>query len=126
MKSSIEQPTRPASGRPRDGPRSVFGLVAEAVLQIARHREIDRVRDRAGVVHGLVARHVAVAPAEGAGKAAAGRSQRLEPQAGQDAGRAGVERVGEDEGFRALVQGMEPLGLFGLGGTVVGHGCDTL
>jgi hypothetical protein len=63
------------------------------------------------VAQGLIAADAAfaVAAAEGKGEAGAGRRERLEPEAGEQARATGIPRVGDDE-QRALVKGLETLG----------------
>src|SRR5260221_13226197 len=63
----------------------------------------------------VLAAHRAIAPAERDGHAEAGRRQRLEAERRQDACRADIPRVGNDEGAFALVQGAEAPRLVGLG-----------
>src|SRR5207247_8902289 len=63
----------------------------------------------------LVARHLAVAPAEDAGGRAARGRQRLEAEPGEDARRPGIPRVGDHEDARRLVERAEPGGPVALG-----------
>src|SRR5204862_4390354 len=62
----------------------------------------------------LVARDLAVAPAEDARRGAARRGERLEAQALKHARRTSVPRVGNDEGSRPFMQGLEALGFLAL------------
>ena len=61
--------------------------------------------DLAGIVQGIVQAQGAfgVWPAQAEGQARAGRGQCLEAKAGQQLGRAGIPRVGDDERAVALV-----------------------
>ncbi len=63
----------------------------------------------------LVEGHVPVGPAERESEARAGGGERLEAERGEDTGRAGVPRVGDDERF-TLVEGAETLRLLRLPG----------
>ena len=76
-------PDQPRLGRLRHGLRRGLGFVAEVVLKIGRNRKGDRVHDAPRMVQGLVARDLAVTPAERAGEAAARRRKRLKPQKGE-------------------------------------------
>ena len=101
--SSIEPPTRPAFAGQADGQRGIGRRIAEAVLQVGCHRQIGGLDDGAGMGQRLVARDLAIAPAEHAGRRTAGRGQRREAQASQRARAARVPGVGDDE-TRAAMQ----------------------
>ena len=101
-----------------DGQRRIFRRIAEAVLQVGRHRQIGGLHDGACMGQRLVARELAVAPAQHAGRGAAGGGQRGEAHLGQKARAAGVPGVGDDEAAFA-VQVAEGFGLGVLSG---GHG----
>src|SRR4051812_34365145 len=62
----------------------------------------------------LLARHRAVLAAEHAGLRAARSGEGFESQAREHARRARIPRIGDDEGFRALMQRAEARGFFGL------------
>ena len=64
----------------------------------------------------LVARQLAVLPAEHAGGGAARRRQRVEAEPLEQLRRAGVERVGDDERTRPGVQRLQARGFLGGGG----------
>src|SRR5207247_2002321 len=83
--------------------------------EIGRDRQLGRLDDGARVRERLGARHAPVAPAEHARRGAARGGERLEAQAGEDARRARVPRVGDDERARALMQLAEAIGLLGSG-----------
>ncbi len=68
--------------------------VAETVLEIGRDRQVDGGGDGARMRQRLLAPHLAVAPAQRAGKSAAGRGQRLETEPGQDARRTRIPGLG--------------------------------
>ena len=80
-------------------------LVGEAVLQIDIDRQIRRLGDRPAVGDHFGPADGAVGAAERIGEAEAGGGQRLEAECRQQLGRAGVPRIGNDEGAGPLVQG---------------------
>ena len=90
------------------------GRVAEALFQIGGDGQIGRVDDPAELGQRLLAPHLAVTPPENAGGGAARGRERLEPEPGEDAGRAGVPRIGNHESACTLVQCAEPRGLVAL------------
>jgi hypothetical protein len=90
--------------------------MAEAVLEIGRDRQLDRVDHGARMRQRLVARDLAVAPSERARAGAARGRQRAKAEPGQHARRAGVPRVGNQEGAGSLVQRPERGGLVALAG----------
>ena len=91
---------QPDAGGEADGLRRAVRRVAEALLEIGGHGQVGRLHDGARVRQRLVARHLAVAPAEHAGGGAAGGRQRLEAERGEDARGARVPRVRDHEGAR--------------------------
>jgi hypothetical protein len=95
----------------------VVGRVAEAVLEIGRNRQVGRRGDRLRVGERLVARELAILPAEDAGSGAARRRQRGEAEVREQHGRAGIEGVGDHEGAGAVVQRAKAGGLVGRGGS---------
>ena len=68
-----------------------------SVLEVDRDRQARRPVERAGVLDDLVEGRGAVGSAQREGEPRARARERLEPQARQDLGRAGVPRVGDDE-----------------------------
>ena len=77
-----------------------------AVLEVDRDRQARRPIERAGVLDDLVEGRGAVGAAQREREARARARERLEAQAREDLGRAGVPRVGDDERV-ALVQRTE-------------------
>jgi len=88
--------------------------VAETVLEVGRDGKVGRVGHELRVGQRLVARHaaVAVALAEHERKPRTGRRERLEAETREDARRARVPRVRNDERAGPRVQRSEPLALF--------------
>src|SRR5262245_12015223 len=95
------------------------GRVAEAFLEVGRDREIGGDYDGARVGKSLVAGHGAVAPTERSGAGTARGRERREAERREDASRARVPGVGDEEGPRTLVEASEPERLVGHCG---GHG----
>lgn len=91
--------------------------MAVPVLEVAGHRQVGGVDNRAGVREGLGTAHgaMAVRPPEGERQAGAGGGERFEAEARQDARRASVPRVGDDESTGPAVQGLEVRGILRLG-----------
>jgi hypothetical protein len=79
-----------------------------------RDRQRRRQSNAPGVRQRLLARDRAVAAAEAERAAGAGRGERLEAETRQDARRAGVERIGNHERARPLVQRAERRAFLGL------------
>ncbi len=92
-------------GGTQNGLGTVFGQVAKTVFQIGGHRQRGGIDDLAGIVQCIVQAQGAfgVRPAKAEGQACTGGSQRLETQAGEQLGGAGIPRVGDDERAVALV-----------------------
>jgi hypothetical protein len=112
--SSIEPPTRPTACRLPDGLGRRVGRIAKTLLEIADHRQVDRFGDGAGIRQRLLTRHLAIALAQHAGLGTTRRCQRLEAEAGQQARRACIPRIGNDERARRLMQCAQLLRLVGL------------
>ena len=88
---------RAGAGDAGDGARDVLRRGPVSVLEVDRDRQARRPIERAGVLDDLVEGRGAVAPAQREGEPRARARQRLESQARQDLGRAGIPRVGDDE-----------------------------
>jgi len=97
-------PGETRAARERHGLRHAGVVRAVAVLQVGGHGQRRRARDGSCVVEHLLARGVAVEAAERRGVAAARRGQRLEAEARENAGRAGVPRVRRHQGAPGAVQ----------------------
>jgi hypothetical protein len=95
-------------GGEADGLRDRLGRVGEAVLEVGAHRHRDRPGDRRGVGERLVAGDGVVEAAERRREAAARRRERLEPERLEQARRAEVPRVRQQERApRAVVEVQE-------------------
>ena len=68
-----------------------------AVLEVDRKRQVGGAVERRDVSDRLVEGHPAVATAEREGEAGARCRECLEPERGEDAGRAGVPGIGDHE-----------------------------
>jgi hypothetical protein len=101
-----------------DGFGGVLGGRAEAVLQIARDRDVHRSGDEAGIGYGLISGNesFAIGAPELERRSGAGRGQRLEAQRGEELGACGVPRVRDEKELVAFMQGAEGTGFVGLGG----------
>ena len=88
--------------------------IAEALLEIADHRQVDRFGNGAGIGQRLLTGHLAVALAEHARLGAARGRQRREAETGQQARGAGIPWIGDHERTRRLVQRAQLLHLVGL------------
>src|SRR5258706_582140 len=99
------------AGGEADGLGRGARLVGEAFLEVGRHRQVDRLDDRAAVRERLVARHRAVELAARPRARAARGGERREAQSREHARRARVPRIGDDESARACVQRAETLEL---------------
>src|SRR5688572_11718430 len=99
----------PGGGGQADRLGDVAGRGTEAVLQVGRDGERARAGDRPHVLDRLVARDLAlrVLAGEREGEPGARRRQRRKAEALEDARRAGVPRIGDDERARRVVQRTE-------------------
>jgi hypothetical protein len=119
--SSIDAPTIPVAPARQIVSATASGDRPKPFLEVRRDRQIGRRRDFARVRERLVARQLAVLPAEDAGCGAARGRERLEAEPLEQLRRAGVECVGDDERTRSRVQRPQALGFVGGGG---GHDGD--
>ena len=89
----------------QDGIRAALGVITEAVLQVCRHRQRGGVDDAARIAQGFLQAHGAfgIGAPQRERQAGTGGGQRLETQAGEQLGGAGIPRVGDDERTFALV-----------------------
>jgi hypothetical protein len=106
-------------GRHANRCRCRFGCICKAVFEITRERYIDGWRDGADVRQCFLASDASVQASErpSAGTARSGDGRK--PEAGQDACRPGIPRVGNHENTAGLVQRTKHLSLVGLR---YGHG----
>ena len=95
---------KPRLGAPADGFRRVLRRVAEAALEVRGHREVCCLDDGACVRDRFIAGDLAIAAPEDARRRAAGSRERDEPEPGENARRASVPRVRNDERRRSLVE----------------------
>src|SRR5262249_8319540 len=102
-----------ARGEP-DRLRRRLRRVAEALLEIRRHRKLGGRHNRATVRERFVTRDRAVASSEHAGLRAAGGRQRGKAERAQRARGSGVPCVGDDERARSAVKRAKRGGLVGL------------
>ena len=73
------------------------GIIGEAVLEIGRYRDVDRIDDQTGVRERLLPSHQAVPPAERRREPAARGRQRLEAGGLQHPGRSPIPGVGHQQ-----------------------------
>ncbi len=106
VESSIDNPAMPVVDGPADVGRHAVGVDGEAALEVGVHGHVHGGGHGGEVREHHFERHVVVTPAEGPGKAGAGRGEGREAECGQDARAAGVPRVGHHEAARR-VQGVE-------------------
>ena len=104
----------PGGGRHPDGVGDGLRIISKSVLEVGAHRKIGGPRQRGGMGHHLIARHAVVPSADGECVADAGGRQRLEAHARQEARRADIPWVRNDEGSIALVKRAKRDGLVGL------------
>src|SRR5215218_2920140 len=73
------------------------GIVTEAFLEVRGHGQRGGATDDARLCHRFVDGHVAIKPAQGAGRRSTRGGKRREAQRGEDARRSAIPTVGDDE-----------------------------
>jgi len=97
-----------------NGFRGAFRIVGVTIFQIGADGQIGGRGDGGGVSEHGVAAHGAVGLGDGESVSGAGGGQRFEAENFENAGRADVPGVGDEEGAVALVQRAEGGGFFWL------------
>ncbi len=95
-------------------------FVGEAVLEVGRHRGVDRAHDRCRVRERLVVGHRAVEPSERRREAAARRGQGLEAQGEEQPGRPLIPGVRHEQRTAGHVQRTKGCNLVSVGGHATG------